>query len=471
MALPSAGITARSHPRPRSAGVALLVAATVLAACSSRSGGDERAGTSTTEATSTTLPEARCPDGSALPDGSPVADVPPLDVEDRGPDGRDGALDVATLMPRTGDLAFLGPAALAGVELAVADLEEAGGILQAPIGVRHGDSAEGTPDRAEAEVARLLAGGADVVIGPLASGTAARVLEQVSSGDAVLVTPGSTSTGLDALDRSGRLFRTGPTEALQGAALAELVYDDGHRTVSVAARQDDYGRAVTDALAARLAERGATVAARADYDPTTEDLGPDVVGRLDTSADAIVLVGLAETARILDALVDEGQGPTERAVYGTDGNLGERLGDLVAERSDLACMRGVLPTGTPDAAFARRVRARAPALAELDEAGLDLAAESYDATVVAALAAASAGSDGAGAIAAALPVVTDGATPCGAPDDCLELLADGVDVAYAGPSGPLALDADGNRSQARLTVVAFDDEGHLARVGTRPAGR
>lgn len=474
MAVASTAIAATpSHLRPICVPSVVLAAALVLGACTDRDGeGDATRSTTSTTTTTTSAPALRCPDGATVPDAPPVATAPPLAATPQGPDGRDGALDIATLLPRTGDLAFLGPGALAGVELAVADLEAAGGVLGAPVGLRHGDSAEGTPGTAATEVGALLEGGADVVVGPLASSTASQVLDQVAGADALLVSPASTSSGLEALDRSGRLFRTAPTEALQGRALADLVLSDGHRTVSVAARADDYGRSIADALAARLEEAGASVTSRIDYDPNAEDLGGDVVdglGALDTSADAIVLAGLAEAALILDALVAVGEGPRVRPVYGTDGNLGERLGDLVADREELACMRGLLPVAAPDEDFAERVRAHDPALGDLDRAGLDLAAEAYDATAVAALAAAAAGSDDAGAMAAAMARVTRGATPCDGPEDCLPLLADGATVAYVGPSGPIAFDPAGDRTDAGFTVVAFDADGHLARLGSRRA--
>jgi neutral amino acid transport system substrate-binding protein len=404
-----------------------------------------------------------------VPDAPAVSAPATVEAEPRGPDGRDGALDIGTLLPGTGDLAFLGPAAVAGVELAVADLEEAGGVLGAPVGLRHGDSGEGSDGTAEDEVARLLDAGADVIIGPLASATTARVLDQAAGAGAVLVSPASGSNGLDALDRRGRLFRTGPTEHLQGRALADLVRSDGHRTMSIAARAGDYGRSIADALTAGFEDQGGSVTTRVDYDPSSEGLGDDVVGRLDTSADALVLVGLAESALVLDALESAGEGPRSRPVYGTDGNLGERLGDLVADRSGLPCLRGVLPVDLPDEDFADRVRAHDPALADLDGAGLDWAAESYDATVVAALAAASAGSDDAAAVSAAMATVTRSGTPCATPHDCLASIEAGADISYVGPTGPMALDDDGNRTEAGVTVVAFDADGHLARLGSRRA--
>jgi branched-chain amino acid transport system substrate-binding protein len=434
----------------------------MLAACSGGDGGTERAST-----TSTTAAAVRCPDGSVVPDARPVADPPTASPQPRGPEGRDGALDIGTLLPRTGDLAFLGAAAFAGVELAVDDLDAAGGVLGAPVGLRHADSAEGTPGTAETGLGGLLDSGADVVIGPLSSATAALVLPQIAAGGALLVSPAATSGGLDALDRTGRLFRTGPTEALQGGALADLLVSDGHRTVSVAARADDHGQAIADALEERLADLDASVVTRADYDPSAPGLGDDVLDRLDTEADAIVLVGLSESALVLDALVAAGEAPRDRAVYGTDGNLGERLGDLVEDRGALACLRGLLPVDEPDADFAERVRGHAPELADLDDAGLDLAAESYDATVVAALAVAAAGSDRGEAVAGTMVEVTTGETPCREPQACLDLIAVGTDIAYVGQTGRLALDSEGNRTEAGLTVVAFDADGHLARLGSR----
>ncbi len=438
----------------------------LAAACTS--GGDEAARPEADDPAPAL--DVRCPDGSEIPDAPPAGALPSIDATSAGPEPRDGALDVGTLLPLSGELAFLGPAAIAGVELAVADLAEAGGVLGAPVGLRHGDSADGTPGTVEGEAARLLGAGVDVLIGPLASGAAASVLPQVVDADAVLVSPAATSGGLDALDGSGRLFRTGPTEALQGRALADLVRADGHRSVAIAARDDDHGRTVADALVEQLQATGGTVASRVDHDPAAADLGPTVVQDLDRAADAIVLVGLAETAVVLDELIVTDQGPRERPVYGTDGNLGERLGDLVEDRTELACMRGLLPAAPPEPGFASRVRSHDPALAEVDDAGLDLAAESYDAVVLAALAAEAAGSASGAGIAASMAAVSGGGTACREPAACLDLIADGVDIAYIGQTGPITLDEAGNRSDGRLTVVAFDADGHLARLGDAPAG-
>ena len=42
----------------------------------------------------------------------------------------DGVLRIGSLLPQTGDLAFLGPPEFAGVDLAVQDMNAAGGVLE-----------------------------------------------------------------------------------------------------------------------------------------------------------------------------------------------------------------------------------------------------------------------------------------------------------------------------------------------------
>lgn len=442
-----------------------LAAVLVLAACTG--GGDDGAARRSTTTSEVAL---TCPDGSR-PDAAPPALPPPTATEAApAPSAapRDGVLDVGVLLPRSGDLAFLGPAPAAAAALAAEDVAAAGGVLGAPVVLHPGDSAPEVAGRVEAEVDRLLAAGVDVIVGPITSGATARVLERVRVAGAVLISPGSTATGLDELDTGGRLFRTAPTDDLQGQALAELVLDGGARTASLAVRGDEYGRTIADAFARRFALDGGQVVSRATYDPATEDLARIVVPQLDAAADAVVVVGLAESARIVDALVAAGEAPAQRLVYGTDGNLGDRLGDLVDERATLACFGGLLAVTTPDQDFASRLRQAAP---HLDGAVLDHAAEAYDAVVLAAVAAAAAGTDDAAAIAAEIRGASRGGQPCRDPEACLALAAAGGDLAYVGASGPTALDADGNRTAAHLTAVAFDRDGRLRRLGDRPVER
>ncbi len=439
---------------------ACLLAALLVASCSQ--GTDE---TTTTTTTTTTPVPATCPNGTALPAAAPedlTTPGPPPTTDPPTAPGGDGTLDLGVLLPLSGDLAFLGPAPAAAISLAVDDLEAAGGVLDGPITVRLADAAPEVEGTASAEVTAFLDAGVDVIVGPMTSGVAVGVLDQVARSGGVLVSPASTSAALDRIDAEDRFFRTAPSEVLQGRALAELVLDDGWSTVSIAARDDAYGTTIADAVADRVVGDGGAVAARVAYDPTDSDLGAGVIAGLDLSADAVIIVGLTESARIVDALVLEGHGPRDRAVYGTDGNLGDRLADLVADPSSLACMSGVLPFAAPTEELADRLRSARPDLGSLDHA-----AEAYDAVVITALAAQLIGSDDGQAIATAMPGVTRDGTACATARDCLDLARAGTDLAYEGAAGALRLDDEGNPTTAEVTLVTFDGAGRLARLGTR----
>src|SRR5690349_7798528 len=56
----------------------------------------------------------------------------------------DGTLTIGTLLPQTGSLAFLGPPEFAGVDLAIKEINEAGGVLGKPVTKYDTDSGDTT---------------------------------------------------------------------------------------------------------------------------------------------------------------------------------------------------------------------------------------------------------------------------------------------------------------------------------------
>ncbi|MEK9810549.1 MAG: ABC transporter substrate-binding protein, partial [Candidatus Nanopelagicales bacterium] len=63
-------------------------------------------------------------------------------------DCKNTQLKIGTLLPATGDLAFLGPPEYAGVDLAVMDIDAAGGVLGQPVVNEYGDAGATQTDRA-----------------------------------------------------------------------------------------------------------------------------------------------------------------------------------------------------------------------------------------------------------------------------------------------------------------------------------
>src|SRR5690606_19302088 len=91
---------------------------------------------------------------ASQPPRSPAA-PPPAVAQVRGAVG-DGVLTIATLLPMTGRLYFIGAATTAAAELAVQDVNAAGGVLGHPVRLIKADSGDSSDDLAATAVAELI---------------------------------------------------------------------------------------------------------------------------------------------------------------------------------------------------------------------------------------------------------------------------------------------------------------------------
>ncbi|MCU1438575.1 MAG: hypothetical protein JWP66_1662 [Naasia sp.] len=135
----------------------------------------------------------------AAPEPPPTASPAPS-----GPPG-DGVLRIGALVPMTGDHLTEGPAQLAGIELAVREINEAGGVRGAPVQVAARDSGDATTATGEASFAELVARGADVVVGPADPALAARLLPLAAAASVALLSPTVTAADLPASGPAGWL--------------------------------------------------------------------------------------------------------------------------------------------------------------------------------------------------------------------------------------------------------------------------
>jgi branched-chain amino acid transport system substrate-binding protein len=100
--------------------------------------------------------------------------------------------------------------------------------------------------------------------------------------------------------------------------------------------------------------------------------------------------------------------------------------------------------------FKNRLLAVDPALDDFT-----YAAESYDAVILAALAAEQAGKTDGTSIRDNLISVSSGGTKCTTFADCKALIAEGTDIDYDGVSGPVEFDTNGDPSKATMGVYEY----------------
>lgn len=371
----------------------------------------------------------------------------------------DGVLTVGSLLPQTGSLAFLGPPEFAGVDLAIQEINEAGGVLgQDVVGVK-ADSGDTDSGIAPAETDKLLDADADVIVGAASSGVSMTVVEKIMSAGTVMFSPANTSTDFD----NGKFadpdlyFRTAPSDILQGAVMANLLIEDGKQNVAILARQDAYGETLAEEISKGLEAAGSTVAATVFYGENAQSYDSQVAEIAESQPDAVVLVAFEETTTIVPQLVSAGVGPQDVSTYFVDGNTADYSEDLPA--GTLAGTKGTIPGAEATGDFRERLLAIDPSLTDFT-----YSAESYDATIVSALAAIAADSDAGDKIAEEIPGITEGGTKCTTFTECADLLEAGEDIDYDGVSGPIELGETGSPTAASIGIYQYGADNKFSPV-------
>ncbi len=260
-----------------------------------------------------------------LASAPPEADVPQQDAV--GNRAGDGVLKFGTLLPETGSLAFLGPPEIAGVQLAVNDVNAAGGFNGQDVQLVTGDSGDTSTDIANQTVDRLLGENVDAIIGAASSGVSLTVIDKITSAGVVMFSPANTSPTFSDYDDKGLYFRNAPSDVLQGNVLGQVIADDGNATVGIIVLDDPYGGPLADQLTESLEGSGSEVVVRVTYDPQATSFDAEVGQLAAEDADANVVIRFNESSRILTTMIEQGIGPQDKAVYGVDGNTGNALGE------------------------------------------------------------------------------------------------------------------------------------------------
>jgi ABC-type branched-subunit amino acid transport system substrate-binding protein len=239
----------------------------------------------------------------------------------------DGELKIGSILPQTGSLAFLGPPEFAGFDLAIADINAAGGVLGKDVVGIKGDSGDTTTDTASKTVDAQLSQNVDAIIGAASSGVSLTVIDKITAAGVVQFSPANTSKRLSTYDDKGLYFRAAPSDILQGAVLADVIASDGASKVAIIARNDAYGTGLAEDLAKSLKAAGLEVVIEKIYDEKATAFDAEVDAIKAAGPDAIAIIGFDETSKILATMVEKGVGPKNVKVYGCDGNMGNALGE------------------------------------------------------------------------------------------------------------------------------------------------
>ncbi len=394
-----------------------------------------------------------CAAGPIEPMTLTVATALPLTADPQVSDDEEGA-EAPGRVPLTGS----GPAAEAGVALAIQHINAAGVPLTAQASYHDAGAGDATLIRA---LAGQL-GAANVVIGPNDPAQIQAVLAELTESKTLIVSPGDTTSVANTWEDAGLYWRTAAPETLQAGAIAERLPLGSIANLVIVTINDDRHKELVRAITSKVNAEGSRILEAIAIDPEAGIFFATADKALAWKGDGIiVLAGPHESGSLVDILLGAGY-PADQITL-VDENL-VSYQDAPLNRS-FAGVQGIAPRPQLPEAFQQELReayvALHPELAETDPdltvlGDLRGAAEAYDAVVTAALAAMAARSVQGDAIAGKLIEVTttrEGAVTCTSFAACAKLLIDGQQIDYNGVTGGIAFGRD--RTPTEFTIPTF----------------
>ena len=375
---------------------------------------------------------------------------------------------VGGILPLTGNLAFLGPPAVAGVGLAVSDINAAGGVNGAQACHDILDSGDSTDmSISTASAGTMVAGQPSVVIGAESSSVSLNFVDTLTDAKITQISPANTA--IDLSGYSPFYFRTAPPDTVQGNALGTLISQDGFTNVGFLVFNDTYGTGLRNSTQQTVEAAGGKCVYGCQGDGDEFPAGQttfsaEVQAVTATNPDAIVIIAFDETKSIVPELAASGWDMSK--TYFVDGNLSDYGEDF--EPGTLEGAQGTLPGQDPDQGFKDQLVGWYQAANGEEVKDFSYGAESYDATILAALAAAKGGANDSVTVdknLAAVSGATDG-TECTSYAECLELLDGGSEIHYTGPSGIGPLDDENDPSSAFIGIYQYDANNKNVLSGT-----
>lgn len=337
--------------------------------------------------------------------------------------------------PLTGAYANYGLSEKNGAELAVKEINEAGGIAGKQIELSYQDS-QGESESAVNAYGKLMDWGMEVSLGCVLSGENASVVAAARDDDVLLITPsGSADKCIDGNDKA---FHVCFYDSYQGAAAAQYIKDNNMvDTVGILYQSDnDYSVGLYNAFVAKCGELGITIAETQTFTSSTNTDFSTQVSALVSSGVKLVFIPLyAEEA---STFLTQAHGKFADDVYffgadGLDGILGK-------VEQDTSLANNVLML-TPFAADnpAENVQSFVKKYQEAYGATPDqFAADAYDAIYAIKAAVEKAGSTSGAALASALTSLT-----------------------VEGVTGTMTWGSDGNTNKPASAILYYDGVGTL----------
>lgn len=345
----------------------------------------------------------------------------------------------------TGPIESLMPPISNGAKLAIDQINKQGGTSQGKIAYVTGDTTCADSTKAANAADRLVnTEKVTAIVGAQCSGATIASANNVAIPAGVtMISPASTSPKLTGMKDNDLVFRTAPSDAYQGGAMARLLKAKGYKNIVITYVNNDYGKGFAAAVKAEFEKLGGKVAASEAHEDGKADYRAEIGSLASHGADDILVV-LAYLGGSGGTIVRQAlEGGDFSKFAGGDGMVGDKLITQIG----VGKLDGFIATrvGSPElpgsAIFAKAAKG-----AKIDPKA-PFAAQAYDAAFLLALAIEKNGSSERKGVNAALRKVSSAPGEVILPGEwakAKKLIDAGKDINYEGATGSHEFDAAGD---------------------------
>jgi len=197
---------------------------------------------------------------------------------------------IGMLTALTGALAPFGPPIQHGADLAVEQINKAGGVMGRELVLVVRDSGTAAAIGRDAAAKLVEIDGVPAIIGALGSSVTIASSSVTIPNQVVQISPASTSVAISHLEDNDFVFRTTINDAVQGPAQAELAVDLGYKTVSVIYANNAYGKGLALAFTGAFGLKGGKVLAMVPYEEAKPSYRSEVEQVIGGNPDAINVI-------------------------------------------------------------------------------------------------------------------------------------------------------------------------------------
>lgn len=196
----------------------------------------------------------------------------------------DSPIKIGFIAPLTGDAAVYGEPARNVVQIAVDEINAAGGIDGRQIQMIYEDGKCKGDTAASAAQKLVNVDGVQVIIGGFCSGESLASIPIAAAKKVALISPGSSSP--DLTGKSPFFFRDFPSDSSQGTIIAAAAFERGYKNVGFIQEQTDYALGIYKSFSAKFQELGGSII-KEEVPTSAKDFRPQVTKFKGERVDAV----------------------------------------------------------------------------------------------------------------------------------------------------------------------------------------